>query len=706
MTENPGFLRKKYSLHNAPEVKQAADRAEKLKGETVSGDADKRIQNYLDRFSELINREDPADKKRGLEALKTMLHKKFVIREENVPQSYFNLQGEIAVREGRQADLEDNGVEIRTSTGRNAAGEETATRDFIFPEDMKKQAVDIVQNNQKRSLDKWVDYLSSDDAQYPDWSKYWAMRSVLDMGKLKKEEDNKGVEKARFEKRTKNTVASFPPVNPRALALTIGAMRERLTEPGKTKKDRQPVENKSVRLNREEWQKLLDTENFSKLYSQFLIEMPEYSPERLAETRGEWKTYQQGSAPDKLVESLEGYPLEWCTADPDTARTQLQGGDFHVYYSIDDDGNPVIPRLAIRMEGDRIAEPPRGIAPDQNLDPYINPVLSDRLHEFGSEGEKYQAREQNMSRLTAVQIKHEASEQLEKEELSFLYEIDGKIEGFGYQTDPRIEAIKEERSIKQDYAIIYELDESQVADNLNGLNKETRVYAGKEILRVEENVSNEEIERLSNVIKLETDLTEVKQTVKDHITNWEGSIEDKEETVSYARLEKVRESLNAGNATQFKADSLQTVGGNLYAYSATQFKADSLRTVGKKLDARSAKKFKAGNLQTVGGNLHAESATQFRADSLQTVGGYLNAENAIEFKADSLQTVGGYLDAENAIEFKADSLQTVDGDLYAENAQVISAEKLNKVEKIIVSQEIEENKIQVPDEVRDRIEKV
>ena len=37
----------------------------------------------------------------------------------------------------------------------------------------------------------------------------------------------------------------------------------------------------------------------------------------------------------KLVKSLEGKGTGWCTAGIETARWQLQGGDFHVYYTKD-----------------------------------------------------------------------------------------------------------------------------------------------------------------------------------------------------------------------------------------------------------------------------------------------------------------------------------------------------------------------------------
>jgi len=487
--ENPNFLKNKYNLHNAPETEAAVKRAEartRLRkdsdgqaGEKVPQNPEARIQNYLDRFKEILEREDPRERERGIEALKQVLHKKFVIKPENIPQSHYNLQGEIAVREGRTQDLLDAGVKIEKIKITDKDGKEAEKRNFIFPEEIKKQYQQAVVSNQQKSMDKWVDYLSLDDAQYPDWAKYWAFRSMLEMGKLRKEEDANGKERARFAKRTKDTVASFPPLNPRALALAIGTLRDRLAEKAKPKKDREPIENKSVKLNKEEFQNLASTENFAKIYAQFLIEMPEYSTEGLQETRGKWVKYSQGSAPDELVKSLDGYPLEWCTAEYDTAQTQLNGGDFYVYYSINEDGEPVIPRLAIRMEGGRIAEPPRGIAPDQNMDPYIIPVLEEKLKDFGQEGEAFKKRSEDMKKLTEIENKTKKGEELTKDDLAFLYEINSPIEGFGYRRDPRIEELRSQRNKDEDMPIVFECQPEQIARDTNEINKNTKAYVGK-----------------------------------------------------------------------------------------------------------------------------------------------------------------------------------------------------------------------------------
>jgi hypothetical protein len=108
--ETPDFLKKKYDLHNAPEVEAAARRTRLRQG---SGEASEktlqtpeaRIQNYLDRFTEIIERKEPAKRERGIEALKHILHDKFVIKEEEIPEGYYENQKRLA-REQGHGDIE------------------------------------------------------------------------------------------------------------------------------------------------------------------------------------------------------------------------------------------------------------------------------------------------------------------------------------------------------------------------------------------------------------------------------------------------------------------------------------------------------------------------------------------------------------------------------------------------------------------------
>lgn len=439
--ENPNFLKNKYNLHNAPEVEKAAKRTEARTGEKVPQDPESRIQNYLDRFKEIIERKEPAKRERGIEALKKVLHDKFVIKEEEIPEAYFENQQRLA-REQGHGDIE-------------------------ISNEQRAQLAEVIITDQGSSLDNWVDYLSSKDATYPDWLKYYALRSILGMGEYDKE-------KKQFSKRSKGTVKLFPDINREALAYVLDAIEKKQAGI----KTVTTINTETDVAEYKQFEKLLQGENFAKLYAWAIDKATPASQEMLANTNGEWVKYRQGVDHMPLVESLQGHGTGWCTAGESTAKAQLEAGDFYVYYSFDENKKPNIPRAAIRMQGGQIAEV-RGVAEEQNLDPYIADIVQKKLSEF-PDGKAYEKKSQDMKKLTEIENKTKQNLPLNKDELIFLYEINLKIEGFGYQTDPRIKEVRDQRkaNIREDAAIVFECDPSEIAWKKEDINEKTKAYIG------------------------------------------------------------------------------------------------------------------------------------------------------------------------------------------------------------------------------------
>ncbi len=403
-----------------------------------------RIQNYLDRFTKIIQLRDPGNRQSGLDHLKGILHSQYIVKQKDIPESYWENQRRILRDRGQAADLT-----------------------HVDWEGVKDLNTEAIVADQTKSLDAWVDYLASPDAMYPDWLKYYAMRSVLGMGDYNKE-------RKVFTKRDKTTVKPFPEVNAEALSYVLNVLETKylgkeviLTDLGDNDKA--------------DFQKLLDNENFSKLYAWSIEKITPASTEQLKITEGRWIKYNRGSDSKTLVESIQGHGTGWCTVGESTAKSQLSGGDFYIYYSIDKNGQATIPRVAIRMEGQRLAEI-RGISKDQNLDPYISDsgVIRDKLTEFGSEGTAYIKRDSDMQTLTFIDHKFQRGEELDRSDLTFLYEVDSRIEGFGYNRDPRIEEIKQTRSLEVDIPIIFNCTRDEIMFGPDDIvNEKTKVYIGK-----------------------------------------------------------------------------------------------------------------------------------------------------------------------------------------------------------------------------------
>ncbi len=395
------------------------------------------------------------DAPRVLKRIKESYHKHYVIKEDNIPESVIESEAQIARKRGDPT---------------------------IAPDDFKDRKTQEIISAQQASLDRWVDYLTIEDADaagYPMWAKYWAFMAVTKMGRMQKHPKEDGSIEVKFDKRDEHTAAPFPELNSKALAQTIDAMQKHLEQQGLPKAERE-LDNPSSVLSDEKFKQYITDGSFAVLYGQFLSENPSITTERLQETRGEWVKYEQGSDATALYESLQGHTLEWCTAGAlDTAQNQLEEGDFYVYYSFDASDQPTIPRIAIRMEDDRIAEI-RGIEHDQHLDAYIGEVLESKIQDknaFPNSKEYIQGTE-DMKQVTAIEAKLGAryndleaeflgydtpNVELTTEELRFIYQVDNKIVSLGYGEDPRIEQIKQGRDIKADLSSVLGVPQEQIS---------------------------------------------------------------------------------------------------------------------------------------------------------------------------------------------------------------------------------------------------
>ena len=135
-------------LHTTDPVEHEKTRQERLDEETSQKPADK-IADWLKVIEQthMGHRDDP----RVLERIKQYYHKEHVIKPEDVPESYFDLQKKIA-REQGHGDVE-------------------------IEEPQRQELTEVIIADQESTLDNWVDYLSSDDSDsFPMWAKHWAFQ--------------------------------------------------------------------------------------------------------------------------------------------------------------------------------------------------------------------------------------------------------------------------------------------------------------------------------------------------------------------------------------------------------------------------------------------------------------------------------------------------------------------------------------------------
>lgn len=165
-------------LHTTEPVEHEMERKENA-GEEVSKKPVDKIADFLEviKKTHTGHRDDP----RVLERIKEYYHKEHVIEPKDIPESYFENQKRLA-RERGHGDIE-------------------------ITDEIKNQLSEVIVSDQESTLDNWVEYLSSPDADsYPMWAKYWAFNGIVKISTFDKE-------KHTFAKRDKSTVAPFPDLN-------------------------------------------------------------------------------------------------------------------------------------------------------------------------------------------------------------------------------------------------------------------------------------------------------------------------------------------------------------------------------------------------------------------------------------------------------------------------------------------------------------
>ena len=445
------FLPQKYpDLAGSKPVERAV--AKNLReGEPGPENKQERVDTYLDRLEAIVENDH------GYELLKRRILSRFTLNVENpetlekIAEGLYESEKRIAIEQGRGADIQKFG----------------STQEIVEkykPLVMEKAEI------QRKTLSAWLDYLKQNDSKHPMWFRYFVMRSIEKMGILSKET-------LEFSKRAKSTVAPFPELNSEALGWVFKKLDE-----GIDQKEFEPWEGQSdeektkLAEKKNTLEKLLNAKDFSKLYAFALVETAGKAMELNGEKiEGEWRKYDQGSDHYILENDLKNKGTGWCTATG-SAQAHLQGGDFYVYYLKGENGGYTEPRVAIRMDGDKVGEV-RGVNHRQELEPELVDIAQEKYHSLPG-GESYDKKASDMKKVTELVKKQEIGEHFSKEDLLFLYEINHAIEGFGYDKDPRIEQLRKQRIAQEDAPVVFERDPSEIAWKKEDIDENTKTYVG------------------------------------------------------------------------------------------------------------------------------------------------------------------------------------------------------------------------------------
>ena len=412
-----------FESRNKDIVNSSFEKARKQKEKLPGKNNERRNFAYLSRLDNMIEKHGNALEQKLWAASAENL----VMDYEDIPDAYWRQQEQI---------LRDNGQGRELSRGEK----ETLAEDLI-----KKQ---------QESINTWSNYLGDKDCPYPLWFKVYAFDGVSKMGLINKETKE-------FEKRDKSTVASFPTLNPEVLAKVYRNINEFY---GVDKEDwlaQHPDDEKLVSL--------VKSGNFPKLYAKELFETKTIikTPEKPEDIEGDWFTYQLGDE-DELAKAAEG--TGWCIADPNVAHNYLEYGNYghsrkeeadeessskakFIIFKLkapnSPDGYSTNGVASIRLDPDGKVTEVSGLNEGQAIEDSLIPTVKEKVLSLPG-GKEFLQKFEDKQTLIRLDHKLQNGEDLTKEELSFLYELDRPIATLDtYNSkDPRITELRKKYDLE------------------------------------------------------------------------------------------------------------------------------------------------------------------------------------------------------------------------------------------------------------------
>ena len=427
---------------------KARNNKEKLPGKNN----ERRNFAYLSRLDRMIEKHGDKVEQKLWEASAENL----VMDYEDIPDAYWKQQEQI---------LRDNGQ-----------GRELSRRE---KEILAKDLID----KQRQSITSWANYLGDKNCPYPLWFKVYAFDGISKMSNAL------NLDEADYNRRDNTTALSFPKLNAEILAKVYRQINDFY---GVDKKDWLSKHSDDEKLV-----SLVKSANFPKLYAKELVDTKVIlkTPERTEDVHGDWFEYKLGDE-EEIASLAEG--TRWCVVDPNVAHNYLVYGHCgnprednddqieeteakFIIFRLEDPNSPGVfasnGSASIRLDPDGKVAEISGLNNGQAVEDALVPIVKEKALSLPG-GEKYLQKFDDKQALIRLDKKMEKGEDLTKEDLSFLYELDRPIATLDTynREDPRIPELKEKYGIE--YAlekgvdvnkIVSSLESQDIAKNLDSL---------------------------------------------------------------------------------------------------------------------------------------------------------------------------------------------------------------------------------------------
>ena len=415
---------------------KARNKKEKLPGKNN----ERRNFAYLSRLSNMVEKHGDAIEQK----LWAASAENVVMDYEDIPDAYWKQQEQI---------LRDNGQ------GRELSRHE---REIL--------AEDLI-DKQRQSITSWANYLGDKNCPYPLWFKVYAFDGVSKMSNALNLDD------ADYNRRDNTTALSFPKLNAEILAKVYHQINDFY---GVDKEDWLSKNSDDDKLV-----SLVKSANFPKLYAKELVDTKVIlkTPEHTEDIHGDWFEYKLGDE-EEIASLAEG--TGWCVVDPNVAHNYLVYGEYEhsrstgadeesnskakfIIFRLEDPNSPGIyasnASASIRLDPNGIVDEISGLNNGQAVEDALVPIVKKKALSLPG-GEKYLQKFDDKQTLIKLDHKLQNNEDLTKEELSFLYELDRPIATLDTynRVDPRIPELKEKYGIE--YALEKGIDINKLVSSL------------------------------------------------------------------------------------------------------------------------------------------------------------------------------------------------------------------------------------------------
>ena len=455
---------------------KARNNKEKLPGKNN----ERRNFAYLSRLDRMIKKHGDALEQKLWEASAENL----VMDYEDIPEAYWKQQEQI---------LRDNGQ------GRELSEYE------------KEILADDLIEKQRESITSWTNYLSDKDCPYPLWFKVYAFDGISKMSNTLNLDD------ADYNRRDNTTALSFPKLNAEILAKVYRQINDFYGVDKENWLSKHSDDEKLVSL--------VKSANFPKLYAKELVDTKVIlkTPERTEDIHGDWFEYKLGDE-EEIADLAEG--TRWCVVDPNVAHNYLTYGQFinpgednnyddddwedddqteypeakFIIFRLEDPNSPGVyasnGSASIRLDPDGMVAEVSGLGEGQAIEDALVPTVKKKTLSLPG-GEKYLQKFDDKQTLIRLDKKMKKGQDLTKEELSFLYELDRPIATLDTynRRDPRIPELKEKYNVE--YALEKGLDIDKIISSLgpNTLiqNLDSLIKYGADIDNITSNIDSYDI---------------------------------------------------------------------------------------------------------------------------------------------------------------------------------------------------------------------